>query len=177
LRLLHTSDWHLGKTVHGQSLERDQEHAVASIEKELEKGYRCLIVAGDVFDRAIPPTTALEVLSGFLERVSSRGIEVVIIPGNHDSPERLDFASGLLRPSGVHIRCRYEDCAVPIVIEDGREKVKSSHCLTRHREAPHDLPRIVYVPVPTASATLLNPSRSSRRHRPRLIRITRSGPS
>jgi len=124
MRILHTSDWHLGKSIHGQSLDLDQADALGRIEEELGKGYRCLIIAGDVFDRAIPPTNALDLLSGFLDRVTDRGIEVVIVPGNHDNPERLGFGSGIMVRGGVHIRCRYEDCTDPVIVEEGIEKVQ-----------------------------------------------------
>ncbi len=124
MKILHTSDWHLGKTVHGQSLDVDQEHAVLAVERELSEGYKAILIAGDVFDRAVPPTSAVELLSGFLERVSSLGIEVIIIPGNHDSPERLDFISGIVRKQGLHLRCRYEQCLEPVLIGDGDEKVQ-----------------------------------------------------
>ncbi len=124
MKILHTSDWHLGKSIHGQSLDADQEHAVLAIERELSKGYKALLIAGDVFDRAVPPTSAMELLSGFLERVSSRGTQVIIIPGNHDNPERLDFASGIIGKQGVHLRCKYESCFEPMVLEENGEKVQ-----------------------------------------------------
>ncbi|MDG6224351.1 MAG: exonuclease SbcCD subunit D [Candidatus Thermoplasmatota archaeon] len=124
MRLLHVSDLHLGKSIHGQDLEADQRHALSQIEKEAKRGCGALIIAGDVFDRAIPPTYAIEMLSGFLERVSDAGVEIVMIPGNHDSPERLGFASGILSRKGVHIRSSYHDCGSPIFIEDGDERVQ-----------------------------------------------------
>ena len=124
MRLLHVSDLHLGKSIHGQDLEADQRHALSQIEEEAKRGCGALLMAGDIFDRAIPPTYAIEMLSGFIERVSDAGVEIVMIPGNHDSPERLGFASGILSGKGVHIRSYYDDCGSPIVIEDGDERVQ-----------------------------------------------------
>jgi exonuclease SbcD len=125
MRIMHTSDWHLGKSIHGVNLDSDQEHVIEVIERELvDGGYSAVLIAGDIFDRALPPTPAMELLSGFLERTSARAIQVVMVPGNHDSPERLDFASGILKQCRVHLRCRYEDSDEPILISDGEDKVQ-----------------------------------------------------
>jgi exonuclease SbcD len=125
MRIMHTSDWHLGKSIHGVNLDSDQRHAVDLITKELlDGGYRAVIIAGDIFDRSIPPTSAIEMLSGFLDRVSAKGIDIVIVPGNHDNPERLNFASEIMEHHNVHLRCRYEGCDEPILIEGYGEKVQ-----------------------------------------------------
>jgi exonuclease SbcD len=103
VRLLHTSDWHLGRTLHGFSLGDAQAAAVdAVVATAIERDVDLVVVAGDVFDRAVPPIEALRVLNDALLRLSSAGIAVVIVSGNHDSGDRLATYAGLLQ-GGVHI--------------------------------------------------------------------------
>lgn len=118
MRILHTSDWHLGKSIHGQNLLKDQKYILEQLVEELSRGYDGLLICGDVYDRAIPPSEAVELFSGFIEKMVDLGITTVIIPGNHDSPSRLDFASGILERSGIHFRCRYDRITDPIIMED-----------------------------------------------------------
>jgi len=103
VRLLHTSDWHLGRTLHGFSLSDAQARAVeAIVTTAIESQVDAVLVAGDVFDRAVPPVEALRTLSDALTRLSAAGITVIIVAGNHDSGDRLGMYAGLLR-EGVHI--------------------------------------------------------------------------
>lgn len=129
MRILHTSDWHLGKSIHGQDLIEDQRHVLGSLIEELSCGYDVVIIAGDIYDRAIPPSEAVGLFSWFVERMVEMRIKVVIIPGNHDSPARLDFASGILERSGIHFRCRYDRIGEPIAIEDGDGNLVHIHVL------------------------------------------------
>ncbi|WP_243324881.1 exonuclease SbcCD subunit D [Geothrix sp. SG200] len=105
MRFLHTSDWHLGKTLCNANLLEDQAHAldqVAAIAKETRA--EALVVAGDLYDRAVPPKEAVALLDDALHRlVRGLGVPVLLIAGNHDSPERLGFASGFLRAQGLHV--------------------------------------------------------------------------
>lgn len=123
MRLLHTSDWHLGKSIHGQNLLVDQTKVLDDIVMELSKGYDGLLISGDIYDRSIPPSDAIELFSWFIEKMVDLGITTVIIPGNHDSPSRLDFASGVLERSGIHFRCRYDRITEPVIIEDEEGEV------------------------------------------------------
>lgn len=119
LRLLHTSDWHLGRALHEESLLPDQAWALDRLEEVLRDARPdVLVVAGDVYDRAVPPAEAVSLLDDFLTRVASLGIPVVAIAGNHDSPERIAFASRLLEARGIHLRGTLERCAEPVVIPD-----------------------------------------------------------
>ncbi len=118
MKILHTSDWHLGKSIHGQDLLEDQRYAIRSIEKELENGYDAVLIAGDVYDRAVPPSESIQIFSGFIEKMVEQQITVIVIPGNHDSPSRLDFASGILEKNGIHFRCRYERITEPVIVTD-----------------------------------------------------------
>ncbi|MBN1538711.1 MAG: exonuclease SbcCD subunit D, partial [Candidatus Thermoplasmatota archaeon] len=88
------------------------------LQKELDNDYDAVLIAGDIYDRSIPPQEAVELFSSFIERMVELGVQVIVIPGNHDSPARLDFASGVLERSGIHFRCRYDRITEPIVIED-----------------------------------------------------------
>jgi exonuclease SbcD len=125
MRLLHTSDWHLGKRLHETPLLGEQAHALDQI-AALCQGERidALIIAGDLYDRAVPPVDAVALLSGFLERVAGDlAIPVVVISGNHDSPDRLGFGASLLARGRVHVRTAFAARAEPIVIERGRRRL------------------------------------------------------
>ncbi len=118
MKILHTSDWHLGKSIHGKDLLEDQTKLIEDLEVELRNGYDAVLIAGDIYDRSIPPHEAVDLFSGFIEKMVGIGVQTVVIPGNHDSSSRLDFASGVLERSGIHFRCRLERITEPIIIED-----------------------------------------------------------
>jgi exonuclease SbcD len=118
LRIVHTSDWHLGRALHEESLLEDQAWALDRLEALLRDARPdALVVAGDVYDRAVPPAEAVSLLDEFLTRVAELGTRVIAIAGNHDSPERLSFASRLLEARGVHLRGGLDRCADPIEIQ------------------------------------------------------------
>lgn len=105
MRLLHTSDWHLGRPLHGQPLLEAQAAFVDFlVDVVRDQRIDAVLVAGDVYDRAIPPVEAVELFDSTLARLASLGVPVVIISGNHDSAGRLGFGSGLFRDAGVHLR-------------------------------------------------------------------------
>lgn len=115
MRILHTSDWHLGRTFHGRVL--DDAHAVFAdhlVELARAEAVDAVVVSGDVYDRAIPPTDSVRLLDETLRRLSDI-TRVILTPGNHDSARRLGFASDLLR-EGLTIRARVADVDRPIVI-------------------------------------------------------------
>lgn len=106
-RLLHTSDWHLGRTLHAVSLLEDQDAFLAFLLDLLENDpHDALIVAGDVFDRSVPTEEAVARLSTFLAALRTRlpALPVVVIAGNHDSATRLAFGSELLASMQLHVR-------------------------------------------------------------------------
>lgn len=117
MRILHTSDWHLGRTLHGVDLLAHQaaylDHLVELVRSE---GVGAVVVSGDVYDRAIPPVEAVAVLADALARLSEHAA-VVVTPGNHDSAIRLGFGSELMRP-GVHLRARVADVGRPVELAD-----------------------------------------------------------
>lgn len=103
MRFLHTSDWHLGRTLHGASLADAQAVAVDFIvDTAIDRGVAAVIIAGDVFDRAVPPVESLRLLNGAIGRLDDAGIVTILSAGNHDSGDRLAMYSGLLRDT-VHI--------------------------------------------------------------------------
>lgn len=106
MRFLHTSDWHLGRIFHGLRLLEDQAavlQQVLSIAKEYNVD--ALVVAGDIYDRAVPPTEAVSLLNEVLgQLVLQLKIPVILIAGNHDNPDRLNFGQALLRPGNYLLR-------------------------------------------------------------------------
>lgn len=119
MRLLHTSDWHLGRTLHGVSL---HDHQAAFLDwlvaLAVERECDAVLVAGDVYDRAVPTTDAVTLLDGALVALARAGIPVVLISGNHDSSIRLGFGSALHEVAGVHVRTRVADLDRPVVLDD-----------------------------------------------------------
>jgi DNA repair protein SbcD/Mre11 len=117
MRILHTSDWHLGRTLHGVDLLQHQasylDHLVEVVRAE---SVGAVVVSGDVYDRAIPPVEAVSLLADALARLAEDAA-VVVTPGNHDSAVRLGFAADLFR-SGVHLRARVADVGRPVELAD-----------------------------------------------------------
>ena len=117
MRLLHTSDWHLGRSLHRADLRDAQaafvDHLVATVREERVDA---VLVAGDVYDRAVPSLDAVALCEGALTRLRETGAQVVVISGNHDSARRLGFGSRLLDASGVFLRTQptYE----PVLLGD-----------------------------------------------------------
>src|SRR4051794_15389639 len=102
MRLLHTSDWHLGRSLHGTDLLAEQEAVLGGLAAVVaEQRVDVVLVAGDVYDRAVPSADATAVLDRVLTRLCRSGAEVVLTPGNHDSARRLGFGAGLFSVSGV----------------------------------------------------------------------------
>jgi len=123
MRLIHTADWHLGRLFHTTHLTADQEHVLDGlIDLVAEVKPHAVLISGDLYDRAVPPTEAVELLDQVLTTiVAGHGVPVVAIAGNHDSPTRLGFGSAILRERGLHLfgePCR-EPQAVVLVDEHG----------------------------------------------------------
>ena len=120
MRFLHTSDWHLGRIFHGLHLLEDQRAALEQI-LTLAKEYRvdALVVAGDIYDRAVPPTEAVNLLDETLRRVIlDLKLPVIMIAGNHDNPDRLNFGQALFASQKLYITGPVSSSAQPIVLED-----------------------------------------------------------
>jgi len=119
MKLLHLSDLHLGKSVREFSMLEDQEYILKVILNITdEEKPHAILISGDVFDRTVAPTEALRLFDDFLTGLVRRNIEVFIISGNHDSVDRLAFASRLMDSSGVHISRMYDGRITPYVLSD-----------------------------------------------------------
>lgn len=121
LRFLHTSDWHLGRQLHGVSLLPDQAHVLAQVvDIARDEQVDAVGIAGDIYDRAVPPAEAVALLGDTLHTLCVElGIPVVLIAGNHDSPERLGFAAELLGGAGLHIAGPLREPLQAVTIETG----------------------------------------------------------
>ncbi|MEU4800700.1 exonuclease SbcCD subunit D [Actinosynnema sp. NPDC023587] len=119
MRLLHTSDWHVGRTFHGRDLLVEQESVLGGL-ADLVSDERVDVVAvsGDLFDRAVPNPEAVAVCSRVLERIRAAGARVVITPGNHDSAARLGLFGGFAAAGGLHLRTRIADLHEPVLLAD-----------------------------------------------------------
>jgi exonuclease SbcD len=119
MRFLHTSDWHLGRSLHRFDL-REAQAAFLDHLVETARSARvdAVLVAGDVYDRAIPPVDAVALYEDALARLRDTGARVILISGNHDSARRLGVNSALIDASGVHLRTRPAALAEPILLAD-----------------------------------------------------------
>lgn len=124
MRFLHTSDWHLGRSFHRVNLLSAQraflDHLVATVRaREID----AVLVAGDVYDRAVPPLAAVELFDDALHRLAGLGVPTVMISGNHDSARRLGVGSGLMERAGIHLRTDPAECGTPVVLADAHGPV------------------------------------------------------
>ncbi|MCB1165910.1 MAG: exonuclease subunit SbcD [Leptospiraceae bacterium] len=119
MRILHTSDWHLGKTLHEHSLLEDQQHFLNWLLDYLDAHpHDVLLIAGDVYDRSLPPAEAVGLMSQFLASIRRRSeIPIILIPGNHDSARRLAYLSEVVASRGIFIVSDLEQAASPISID------------------------------------------------------------
>ncbi len=119
MRLIHTSDWHLGRSFHRVGLLEAQarylDHLVEVVSAE---GVDAVLVSGDIYDRALPSPDTVELLSDAVTRLIHAGAAVILSSGNHDSAIRLGFASELLSRAGLHIRTSLDSVGVPVLIKD-----------------------------------------------------------
>jgi len=120
MKFIHTADWHLGRQFHNVSLIEDQRHLLEQLVKlAVETGADAFVIAGDVFDRAVPNPDAVALLDDFLaEMTLGLKIPVIMIAGNHDSPGRLGFGSRIFREAGVFVHGQVEVMPQPVVIND-----------------------------------------------------------
>lgn len=119
MKFVHLSDLHLGKRVNEYSMLEDQEYILTKIinitDDEKPSG---VIIAGDVYDKSIPSAEAVQMFDDFLTRLAKRNLQVFVISGNHDSPERMSFGSRLMDQSGIHISQVYNGQVEPFALED-----------------------------------------------------------
>lgn len=125
MKFLHAADLHLGRLFHERSLLEDQRIMLDGLFRILgSEPYAALILAGDIYDRSIPAPEAVTLLGSFLAKVRAAfpDLAVLIIPGNHDSPERLGYGRQLFGELGIHIGSSAESAAAPVVLERQGER-------------------------------------------------------
>ncbi len=119
MKFLHTADLHIGKRIFELSLIEDQKYILEQIADIAEKeAVDAVLIAGDVYDRAVPSTEAVSLLDSFLTGLQEKGIPVIMISGNHDSPERVSFADVILEKQGLYIAGNYQEHLKTVVLED-----------------------------------------------------------
>lgn len=129
MRLLHTSDWHLGRSFHGVGMLDAQRTFIDQLVDAVSvHGVDVVLIAGDVYDRAMPGVDVVRLLDDALVRLTAAGAQVVLTSGNHDSAIRLGFAARLLERGGVHLRTSLDSMDQPLLLplgtdQDGKEAV------------------------------------------------------
>ena len=124
MKLMHLSDLHLGKRVNEFSMLEDQVYIINEIINIIDdKKPDGIILAGDIYDKPIPPAEAVELFDDFLYKLSQRNIKVFIISGNHDSAERIAFGSRLFDKSGIYLSPVYDGKISPIELNDDYGKI------------------------------------------------------
>ncbi len=119
MRLLHTSDWHLGRTLFQTSLHTAHEAFLAwLLETAVEQKVDAVLVSGDVYDRAVPPLDSVQLLDRTFLAFAEAGVPLVVVSGNHDSAVRLGFGTGLAAASRIHLRTTLAGLTDPVVLTD-----------------------------------------------------------
>ena len=118
MKILHTSDWHIGRRLHGESLVASHEQFLTWLHSEVIGDVKpdLLVVAGDIYDRGIPPTEAIELFEDTLAEINKHGIQVLITSGNHDSRVRLGSNTRFMSGLGLHFRTRLHEVAKPVIV-------------------------------------------------------------
>lgn len=153
MRLLHTSDWHLGRSFHREDLLGAQAAFVDFlVDTVVAERVDAVLVSGDVYDRALPPVDAVALCNDALRRLTAAGTRVVLISGNHDSARRLGFGADLIDAAGVHLRTDASQVGRPVLLRDPHGDV-----------AVHALP---YLEPDAVRADLLGAESPERGHGP-----------
>ena len=124
MKFIHLSDLHLGKRVNEISMTDDQAYILTQIIDIIDAEQPdAVVIAGDVYDKSVPPAEAVTLFDGFLCRLAERSLPVLIISGNHDSPERLAFGGRLMEGAGIHLSPVYDGKVEPVTLSDSRGDV------------------------------------------------------
>jgi len=124
MRMMHTSDWHLGRTFHGQSLLADQESVLSALaDLAVTHAVDVVLISGDLYDRAVPSPEAVQCATRVLGRIRAAGISIVAISGNHDSAPRLGAFSDFLAAGGLHLRTAAARVGEPVLLADAHGQI------------------------------------------------------
>ncbi|MFF3222601.1 exonuclease SbcCD subunit D [Nocardia suismassiliense] len=119
MRMLHTSDWHIGRTFHGVDLLADQARSLAAIaELVAEESVEVVVLPGDVYDRSIPSADAIAVCNRGFEAIRAAGARIVATSGNHDSPARLGAGASFAAAGGLYLRTTVAEADRPVLLDD-----------------------------------------------------------
>lgn len=119
MKLIHLSDLHIGKRVNEYSMLPDQEYILKKIINVIDdENPDGVIIAGDVYDKPVPSADAVQLFDGFIVQLAKRNLKIFVISGNHDSPERIAFASRIMNESGIYMSPVYDGNIEPISLED-----------------------------------------------------------
>lgn len=119
MRVLHTSDWHVGRTFHGRDLLAEQESVLSGLaDLVADERVDVVVVSGDLYDRAVPSGEAVSTCNRVLKTIRAAGAELVVTPGNHDSAARLGAFGEFTAAGGLHLRTRIAELDRPVRLED-----------------------------------------------------------
>lgn len=119
MKIMHLSDLHIGKKVNEYSMLQDQIYILKEILRIIDnEKVETVIIAGDVYDRSLPPNEALELFDEFLYQLSSRNVNVFVISGNHDSPERISYGGRMMTENKIFLSPVYDGNVKPITLKD-----------------------------------------------------------
>ncbi len=119
MKFIHTSDWHLGRKLHNQELlDYQREFCKWLLATAQEQQAAAVVVAGDIYDRALPPVEAVQILDETVAAFAKSDVELILTPGNHDSAVRLSYGGKVMADSGVHLRTDVPGITQPVVLSD-----------------------------------------------------------
>lgn len=125
MKIIHTADWHLGKLVQGVYMTEDQRYVLQQLIETVERERPdAVVIAGDLYDRAIPPTEAVDLLDELFQTiVIGLNTPLLAISGNHDSPDRLNFGTAIMEARGLHLAGQLKPSLKPVVLRDEHGEV------------------------------------------------------
>ena len=124
MRILHTSDWHVGRTFHGRDLLVEQESVLSGLADLVSsEKVDVVVISGDLYDRAVPSADAVSLCARVLMRIRAAGARIVITPGNHDSAARIGVFGEFAEAGGLHLRTQISLLDKPVELEDAHGPV------------------------------------------------------
>ena len=125
MKLLHLSDLHIGKRVNEISMLEDQAYILTRILQIIDAEQpQAVLICGDVYDKSVPSAEAVTLFDDFFCRLAKRDLQVLVLSGNHDSPERLAFGNRLMAASGIHVSPVYDGTVTPVTLSDAHGDVR-----------------------------------------------------